>query len=106
MKPENQCREGDADAEDCDYLGAHAASSLWQCEAAMVAPSDRVEATTESGPGVGVSTGAGPGGGYMRKTPKRVSRGGALRAAESPRESTVRVSDGSTIPSSQRRALA
>ena len=47
-----------------------------------------------------------PRGGYIRKTPKRVSRGGALRAAESPSASTVRVSAGSMIPSSQRRALA
>ena len=77
-------------------------SSLWSVRGAMVAPSDRAVVPTELESGAGV----GRGGGYMRKTPKRDSRGGALRAAESPRASTVRVSAGSTMPSSQMRALA
>ena len=43
--------------------------------------------------------------GYIRKIPKVVSGIGALRAAEIPRAITLRVSIGSTIPSSQRRAV-
>jgi len=41
---------------------------------------------------------------YIRKIPKVVSGIGALSAAEIPRAITLRVSTGSTIPSSQRRA--
>jgi hypothetical protein len=41
----------------------------------------------------------------MRKTPKTVSGIGALSAAEMPSASTLRVSSGSMIPSSQRRAV-
>ena len=43
--------------------------------------------------------------GYIRKIPKVVSRIGALSAAEIPSAITLRVSTGSTIPSSQRRAV-
>ena len=43
---------------------------------------------------------------HMRKTPKRVFSIGALRLAESASARTRRVSAGSMIPSSQRRALA
>jgi RNA polymerase sigma factor (sigma-70 family) len=43
--------------------------------------------------------------GYIRKIPKVVSGIGALSAAEIPRAITLRVSTGSTIPSSQRRAV-
>ena len=42
---------------------------------------------------------------YIRKIPKVVSGIGALSAAEIPRAITLRVSTGSTIPSSQRRAV-
>ncbi len=42
---------------------------------------------------------------YIRKIPKVVSGIGALRAAEIPSAITLRVSTGSTIPSSQRRAV-
>src|SRR4051812_41800215 len=42
---------------------------------------------------------------YMRKTPKVVSLLGALPAAASPSARTRRVSSGSMIPSSQRRAV-
>ena len=42
---------------------------------------------------------------YIRKTPKVVSGTGALAAAASPSASTRRVSSGSMIPSSQRRAV-
>jgi RNA polymerase sigma factor (sigma-70 family) len=42
---------------------------------------------------------------YIRKIPKVVSGTGALRAAEIPSAITLRVSTGSTIPSSQRRAV-
>jgi hypothetical protein len=43
--------------------------------------------------------------GYIRKIPKVVSGIGALSAAEIPSAITLRVSIGSTIPSSQRRAV-
>jgi hypothetical protein len=43
---------------------------------------------------------------HILKTPNLVSSMGALRAAEMPRPSTLRVSAGSMMPSSQRRALA
>ena len=43
---------------------------------------------------------------YMRKTPNRVGSIGALSAAERESPKTMRVSDGSMIPSSQSRALA
>ena len=43
--------------------------------------------------------------GHMRKTPKDVSGMGAFKAALMPRASVVRVSSGSRIPSSQRRAV-
>ena len=43
--------------------------------------------------------------GYIRKIPKVVSGTGALSAAEIPSAITLRVSTGSTIPSSQRRAV-
>ena len=42
---------------------------------------------------------------YIRKTPNGVSGIGALSAAERPRPSTMRVSTGSMIPSSHRRAV-
>jgi RNA polymerase sigma factor (sigma-70 family) len=42
---------------------------------------------------------------YIRKIPKVVSGTGALSAAEIPSAITLRVSTGSTIPSSQRRAV-
>src|SRR5579859_1602942 len=42
---------------------------------------------------------------YIRKTPHRVSSIGALSAAEMPRPSTVCVSAGSMMPSSQSRAV-
>ena len=42
----------------------------------------------------------------MRKTPNRVSSIGAFKLAERPRPSTRRVSAGSMMPSSQRRAVA
>jgi RNA polymerase sigma factor (sigma-70 family) len=42
---------------------------------------------------------------YIRKIPKVVSGIGALSAAEIPSASTLRVSTGSTMPSSQRRAV-
>jgi RNA polymerase sigma factor (sigma-70 family) len=42
---------------------------------------------------------------YIRKTPKVVSGIGALSAAEIPSASTLRVSTGSTMPSSQSRAV-
>jgi hypothetical protein len=42
---------------------------------------------------------------YMRKMPNFVSAIGAFRAAEMPSASTRRVSSGSMIPSSQRRAV-
>jgi hypothetical protein len=42
---------------------------------------------------------------YILKTPKRVSGIGALRAAEMPRPSTMRVSRGRMTPSSHRRAV-
>ena len=42
---------------------------------------------------------------YIRKIPKVVSGIGALSAAEIPSAITLRVSTGSTIPSSQRRAV-
>ncbi len=42
---------------------------------------------------------------YIRNTPNGVDGIGALRAADSPRPSTIRVSTGSMIPSSQRRAV-
>ena len=42
---------------------------------------------------------------YMRKTPNVVSGTGAFAAAASPSPSTRRVSRGSMIPSSQRRAV-
>ena len=42
---------------------------------------------------------------HILKTPNSVSEIGAFRAAESPRASTRRVSSGSMIPSSQRRAV-
>ena len=42
---------------------------------------------------------------YIRKIPKAVSGIGALSAAEMPSAITLRVSTGSTIPSSQRRAV-
>ncbi|KAG1319912.1 hypothetical protein G6F63_014509 [Rhizopus arrhizus] len=48
----------------------------------------------------------GHGTGYMRKTPKRVCCGAALRLADRARASTRRVSTGSITPSSHRRALA
>jgi hypothetical protein len=43
--------------------------------------------------------------GHMRKMPNFVSGIGAFRAAEIPSASTRRVSSGSMIPSSQRRAV-
>jgi hypothetical protein len=43
---------------------------------------------------------------YIRKTPNFVFGMGALTAAASPRPSTMRVSAGSMMPSSQRRAVA
>jgi hypothetical protein len=43
---------------------------------------------------------------HIRNTPKRVSSTGALSAAEIERASTIRVSAGSIMPSSQSRALA
>ena len=43
---------------------------------------------------------------YMRKTPNRVSGMGAFKAADKPRAKTRRVSRGSIMPSSQRRAVA
>ena len=43
---------------------------------------------------------------YMRNTPKRVSAMGAFSAADRPRPSTRRVSDGAITPSSHRRAVA
>jgi hypothetical protein len=43
--------------------------------------------------------------GHIRNTPKRVSFGGALRAAESASASTMRVSAGSMMPSSHSRAV-
>jgi RNA polymerase sigma factor (sigma-70 family) len=52
-----------------------------------------LEATTQSATG------------YIRKIPKVVSGIGALSAAEIPSAITLRVSIGSTIPSSQRRAV-
>ena len=42
---------------------------------------------------------------YIRNTPNGVSGIGALRAADRPRPSTVRVSAGSMMPSSHRRAV-
>src|SRR5262249_28592214 len=42
---------------------------------------------------------------YIRKTPKVVSGTGAFSAAEMPSASTRRVSSGSMIPSSHRRAV-
>src|SRR5215471_3691743 len=44
-------------------------------------------------------------GSHIRNTPKRVSSCGAFIAAEIPRARTLRVSRGSMIPSSQRRAV-
>ena len=43
---------------------------------------------------------------HIRKTPNWVASTGALRAAEIERASTIRVSAGSMMPSSQSRALA
>ena len=43
---------------------------------------------------------------HILKTPKRVSGIGALSAADRLSPSTMRVSTGSTMPSSQSRALA
>jgi hypothetical protein len=43
---------------------------------------------------------------HMRNTPNFVSSIGALRQAESESESTVRVSEGRMMPSSQSRAVA
>ena len=43
---------------------------------------------------------------YMRKTPKRASGIGALKAADRPRASASRVFAGSRMPSSQSRAVA
>ena len=42
---------------------------------------------------------------HMRNTPKRVSLAGALRAADKASASTMRVSAGSMMPSSQSRAV-
>ena len=43
---------------------------------------------------------------HIRNTPKRVASIGAFKAADNPRPSTRRVSAGSMMPSSHRRALA
>ncbi len=43
---------------------------------------------------------------HIRNTPKRVGSIGAFNAADSPSPSTRRVSAGSMMPSSHRRALA
>ena len=43
---------------------------------------------------------------HIRSTPNRVSGTGAFKAADSDRPRTIRVSSGSMIPSSQRRAVA